>query len=187
MARRKLSRAQIAAGFGGKRRKSSKRRTVNGAKRKSSRRRRIGAAAGSVQQDVVNIAQLAVGALVGGMVIGFTEKIAPNYYVRAGGTAVVGLVLARTMPAAKLVGMGMASAGIVGIGGKLLAKAGVRVAGTLNAARKITPDQMREITAKLKAAANRRGIAGGRMTLNEGADSYAVRTLNYSGNDGIVS
>jgi len=159
-----------------------RRRKMNGARRtKSTRRRgRIRGIGTGIQADAMTVAQMAVGAIAGGMLIGVAERIAPNYYVRAGGALVVGLMLGKFMPKAKTVGLGIATAGAVGIGTKLLNKAGV-MPGTLNGRRQLDPAKMRELVATMKARG--RGLnRAGDMTLND------VRTLNaraYAGN-GIV-
>ena len=125
-----------------------------------------------IQTDAKNVLQMAVGAIGGGIIIGLAERITPNYYVRAGGTAVVGIMLGRFMPKAKMVGLGIATAGVVGIGTKLLNNAGI-TPGALNGRRSISKEQMKALHDKLKAAGRRSINAADRDgTLNN------VRTLN---------
>lgn len=150
-----------------------RRRKMNGARRKSTRRRgRMHGVSAGIQTNAMNVLQMAVGAIGGGMLIGLAERITPNYYVRAGGTAVVGLMLGRYMPKAKMVGLGIATAGVVGIGTKLLNNAGI-TPGALNGRRTISKEQMKALHDKLKAAGRRSiNAADQDGTLNK------VRTLN---------
>lgn len=130
-------------------RTTTRRRRMNGAKttRRSSSRRMNGAMA-SQAKDVVGIA---VGALVGGFAIGAAERFTSNYYVRAGGVALVGLVIAQKVPSMRTVGQGMAVAGVVGIGQQVLAKSGM-MPGTLNRAKMLPPGTNARITRSLQNA-----------------------------------
>lgn len=150
--------------------KAPRRRRMNSARpaRRRSRRRMNG-----VKSDTVEVVKMAVGAMVGGVVIGMASKVAPNYYVRAGGAAVLGLMLGKVSPQLSSVGKGMAVAGVAGAGMKALSEANLLPMGTLNGAKRLTPQQMRELTAKLKAAGK----------LNRAPDTvngapYASETLN---------
>jgi len=145
-----------------------RRRKLNGTRKTASRRRRMNGTTGS---ELTKVVKIAVGAVAGGIVIGMTEGLVKNYYVRAGGTAALGLLLGKVMPAAKDIGTGMAVAGVAGAGMKAMQGAGI-MPGTLNGRKRLSPEQLRQLTAKLKEA----GALNGEMrTLNEG-----MRTLNAS-------
>lgn len=110
-----------------------RKRRMNGAKR-TVRRRRMNGAAGT--GEVKEVLGLAVGAILGGYAIGAAEKLVSNYNVRAGGVALVGLILAKKGGGmAKAIGKGAAVAGVVGIGTNLLAKSGI-APGNLNGKRR---------------------------------------------------
>lgn len=130
-------------------RTTTRRRRMNGAKttRRSSSRRMNGAMA-SQAKDVVGIA---VGALVGGFAIGAAERLTANPYVRAGGVALVGLVIANKVPSMRTIGQGMAVAGVVRIGQEVMAKSGI-MPGTLNRARMLPPGTNARITRSLQNA-----------------------------------
>jgi hypothetical protein len=161
-----------------------RRRKMNGVRRTKSRRRgRIRGISTGVQADAVNVLQMAVGAIGGGMLIGLAERITPNYYVRAGGVAVLGIMLGKFSLKLKPIGLGMATAGVVGVGTKLLNQAGV-MPGALNGRRTLSKEKMAALVAEMK----RKGLNGRVMTLNgDGRAEYAVKTLNYSGHDSVMS
>lgn len=166
-----------------KARKSAKpRRRMNGVARRSPRRRRMNAAAMNIGTEVSTVGQLAVGALAGGFLISMTEKIAPNYYVRAGGAIGVGLLLGRFMPQAKTIGYGIATAGAVGIGGQLMAKVGV-APGAVNRARRLSDPQLKALHAKLIEAEKRGAPMNLAQMLNAVPQTLNAARVPIAGSD----
>lgn len=152
--------------------KPIRRRKLNGA-RKSRRRRMNGA--GKVESIAKSAVAVAIGSIAGGAAIHFAKKFAPNFYVRAGGAAVLGVVIAKYAPKMREVGIGVSVAGLGMMGAKALSDAGVLTADTMNAASRktITPAQMKALTERLKAAGALNGSAG---TLNATPDGRAIIT-----------
>jgi len=151
MAKKRTSiRRRPAAGYtaGPKR---IRRRKLNGARRVTRRRSgRIGAV--RMEGAIASVVKFSVGAIAGSFAMGMAKTIAPNFYVRSGGAVVLGLVLAKAMPKMKEVGYGVASAGVVGIGMKVLGDAGVTPAVINGARKRLSPDQMKAVVAKLRQA-----------------------------------
>jgi len=154
--------------------KRIRRRKMNGA-RSGTRRRRIGSAGSSMQSTLTSTLKIAVGALAGGVVIGMSEKLIGNFYVRAGATAALGVAIAKMMPKAKEIGIGVAVAGVVGAGHKALTEANILPVGTGsmngNGRKRLTPEQLRMLTAKMKAAGT---INASNGTLNAGRDRRMI-------------
>lgn len=168
MAKKRTVRRRRATGYTvGTRR--IRRRKMNGAR---SPRRRMNAAG---SKGTINTAlKVAVGALAGGVVIGMTENLVGNFYVRAGATAALGLVVAKMVPKAKEIGIGITVAGVVGAGHRALSEANLLPSSTptVNGARKkLTSDQLRALTAKLKQGGYLNGSNG---TLNQAGDGRMV-------------
>lgn len=152
--------------------KPIRRRKLNGA-RKSRRRRMNGA--GKVESIARSAVAVALGSLAGGAAIHFTKKWVPNYYVRTGGAAVLGVIIAKYAPKMREVGIGVSVAGLGMMGAKALSDAGVLPVESLNGTgrKTITPAQMRALTERLKAAGALNGAAG---TLNATPDGRAIIT-----------
>lgn len=171
--RTSIRRRRPAAGYvsGPKR---IRRRKLNGARR-TTRRRSMNAARG-FEGVATTALKVAVGALAGGVVIGMAEKLVDNFYVRAGGTAVLGLVIAKSMPKLREVGVGVAVAGVVGMGHRALSSSGILPTTTtpLNGGkRRLSPAEMQTLTAKLRAAGKLNSSNG---TLNATPDGRAIIT-----------
>lgn len=106
---------------------------------------------GAMTSQAKDVLGLAVGAIAGGFAIGAAEKLTANPYLRAGGVALVGLVIANKVPSMRTVGQGMAVAGVVRIGQEVMAKSGI-MPGTLNRARLMPPGTNARITRSLQNA-----------------------------------
>lgn len=141
---------------------------------KASRRRRMGAVGGKMGSELGNVAQLAVGALGAGVVYGLVEKALPASltsgpnapYVKGAVLVLGGVLVAQKMPKARFVGYGMATAGAVVIGQKLLAGTGL-----LNGSRRnLPPGALKQIADDVRAGGMRYGIGTGSKasTLNRG-------------------
>jgi hypothetical protein len=164
MAKRSLSPAQIKAGFGGKTAKSKRRapRKMNGAPIRRKRRKMNGARM-DIAKKGGSLLQNGLGILGGGLLIGMAEKLAPNYYVRCLGAAVVGVAVGRFMPQLEKVGDGIALAGVAGAGAQALSDAGILPLGMrveapalrMNAAKRLTTAQMQALADRIKDAAPR--------------------------------
>lgn len=147
-----------------------RRRKMNGVKTTRRRSRRMNSAIGTEAKDVVG---MAVGALLGGFAIGAAERLTSNYYVRAGGVGLVGLLVAQKMPALRSIGKGMAVAGVVGIGQKVMANSGI-MPGTINGKRKLTADELRKLTASMKMREALPVLNGDIATLNAAQDAVVI-------------
>jgi hypothetical protein len=106
---------------------------------------------GAMASQAKDVVGIAVGALVGGFAIGAAERLTANPYVRAGGVALVGLVIANKVPSMRTIGQGMAVAGVVRIGQEVMAKSGL-MPGTLNRAKMLPPGTNARITRSLQNA-----------------------------------
>lgn len=146
-----------------------RRRRLNGAK--TTRRRSARRMNGAMTSQAKDVLGMAVGAIVGGFAIGAAEKLTPNPYVRAGGVALVGLVVANKVPSMRTIGQGMAVAGVVRIGQEVMAKSGI-MPGTLNRARLMPPGTNARITRSLQNA--QLPTLNGEPAMLNGAASDAV-------------
>jgi hypothetical protein len=123
-----------------------RRRKLNGVRRK----RRMNAALGSFQRDAVDVVQVGIGGLLGGVAMGMAAKLSGNQYVRGAGAALVGVLLARMVPQARSVAIGFGGAGVMALGMKAMSDAGVAVPGAINATRKLTPAQTKALADAVK-------------------------------------